>query len=85
MTRLRAAHSPVYLVSGGEALAVLLHEVDVLLRVVEGALIRQQPVQRPPGLVVGQAARRRRGRRPRAGDGAAPTHPAVQAEADQAP
>lgn len=79
-----AADSPVYLVSGGEALAVLLHKVDVLWRVVKRPLIRQEPVQRPPRLVIGLAARRRR-RRPRADDAAAQTHPAVQAEADQAP
>lgn len=77
-----AVDSPVYLVSGGEALSVLLHEVDVLWRVVERPFIRQEPVQGPPGLVIGKAARCRC---PRRNYGGAQTHPAVQAEADEAP
>lgn len=55
--------SPVYLVSGGKALPVLLHEVNVLGGVVEWPFIRQEPVQGAPGLVAGEAARGRRGRR----------------------
>lgn len=47
--------SPVYFVSGGEALPVLLHKVDVFWGVMEGPLIRQEPVQGAPGLVIGEA------------------------------
>lgn len=48
--------SPVYLVSGGKALPVLLHEVNVLRGVVEWPFIGQEPVQGAPRLVAGEAA-----------------------------
>lgn len=48
--------SPVYLVPGGKALTVLLHEINVLRGVVEWPFIRQEPVQGPAGLVAGEAA-----------------------------
>lgn len=57
MTQADSCDSPVYLVSGGEALPVLLHEVGVLRGVVEWPFIRQQPVQGAPGPVGGEAGR----------------------------
>lgn len=46
---------PIYLVSGWEALPVLLHKIDVLWRVVEGPLIWQEPIQRSPRFVIRKA------------------------------
>lgn len=80
MMRADSRDSPVYLVSGGKALPVLFHKINVLRGVVERPFVGQQPVQGAPGPVAGEAG---------GGSGCcgrpAETHPAVKAEADEAP